>query len=95
MYVNKKQILVPTPKLQSTSLFFMNICKTIDILVVEYYNFQVYFIKIIIQKTKSKSWLVFGQFSARFWQIFASELSEQGQEQSRAELKILQLELWL
>ena len=78
MYVNKKQILVPTPKLQSTSLFFMNICKTIDILVVEYYNFQVYFIKIIIQKTKSKSWLVFGQFSVPSWM-------KKGHEPSRAE----------
>ena len=38
MYVNKKQILVPTPKLQSNFPFFMNICKTIDISGVEYYD---------------------------------------------------------
>ena len=38
MYVNKKQILVPTPKLQSNFLIFMNICKTIDIFGVEYYD---------------------------------------------------------
>ena len=38
MYVNKKQILVPTPKLQSNFLIFMNICKTIDIFGLEYYN---------------------------------------------------------
>ena len=60
MYDNKKQILVPSPKLQSNFLFFMNICKTIDIIVVEFYNFKVYFTKMIIQKMKSKLWIVFG-----------------------------------
>jgi hypothetical protein len=63
MYVNKKQILVLTPKLQSNFLFFMNICKTKDIFVVAYYNFQVYFIKIIIQKKRNQN---FGSFSANF-----------------------------
>ena len=75
MYVNKKQILVLTPKLQSNFLFFMNICKTIDIFVVEYYNFQVHFIKIIIQNNEIK-------LLARFRPIFGSELNE---KRSRAE----------
>ena len=44
---------------------------------------------------KIEFWLIFGRFSARFWPIFASELSEKGHEPSLAELKILQLEPWL
>ena len=53
MYVNKKQILVPTPKLRSNFLSFMNIGNTIDVFGVEYYNFQIFFAKIIIQETNS------------------------------------------
>ena len=45
MYVNKKQILDPTPKLQSNFLFFMNICKTIDVFAVEYYDFKFFLLK--------------------------------------------------
>ena len=47
----------------------------IDIFVDEYYNFQVYFIKIIIQKNEIK-------ILARFRPIFGSELNE---KRSRAE----------
>ena len=36
--INKQQILVPTPKLQSNFLIFINLCQTIDIFGVEYYN---------------------------------------------------------
>ena len=50
MYVNKQQILVPTPKLQSNFLIFMNLCKTIDIFGVEYYNLQIIVDNLIIFK---------------------------------------------
>jgi hypothetical protein len=41
-------ILVPTPKLQSNFLIFMNMCKTIDIFGVEYYDLVIIVHNLII-----------------------------------------------
>jgi hypothetical protein len=48
-------------------------------------HYLVKFIMKINQRYVFEFWLIFGRFSARFWPIFASELSEKGHEPSRAE----------
>ena len=72
----------------SMSIILMNICKKIDFIGHNLIIFNPILLKWLFKTAKSKFQLVFGQFLVSSW-------VKKVHEPSQAELKILQLELWL